>query len=205
MQDYIDLAERNGVTLVDNGKCQFCGAHTKRGIHECLEIFSLSFQDLDDSSIENHFFRFLIVDAHTLQHPEIHGRWSNHFHLTRLHLIFKYNIKWTYNLSPKLSDCLNRYKVHKQNEYLHPPKVVDRGSITTSDILVKSRSEAELKLIKKWARVYNKWNRYHAVRRCREIFECTMNPFCDLKTGFPKKENSAIWNYQLRVVYLLAD
>ena len=44
MQDYIDLAEKNGVKLVDFGNCQFCGAKTKRGIHECLEIFNLGFQ-----------------------------------------------------------------------------------------------------------------------------------------------------------------
>ena len=46
MQDYIDLARKNGVTLLDNGKCQFCGANTQRGIHECLEIFNLGFQEI---------------------------------------------------------------------------------------------------------------------------------------------------------------
>jgi len=66
MQDYIDLAEKNGVTLLDNGKCQFCGGNTKRGIHECLEIFNLGFQVIDFTNIENHKYRFLIVDAHTL-------------------------------------------------------------------------------------------------------------------------------------------
>ncbi|MFZ1806223.1 MAG: DUF5946 family protein, partial [Cyclobacteriaceae bacterium] len=94
MQDYIALAEKNGVVLLDKGKCQFCGAHTQRGIHECLEIFNLGFQDIDFSNTENHIYRFWIVDAHTLQHPEIHGRWNNHFHLTRLHLIFKYDVQW---------------------------------------------------------------------------------------------------------------
>ena len=103
MQDYINFTEKNGVTLLDNGKCQFCGANTKRGIHECLEIFNLGFQDIDLTKTENHMYRFLIVDAHTLQHPEIHGRWNNHFHLLRLHLIFEYKIMWTYKLSPKLS------------------------------------------------------------------------------------------------------
>ena len=165
MQDYIDLAEKNGVTLLDKGKCQFCGANTKKGIHECLEIFNLGFLDIDFSITENHIYRFLIVDAHTLQHPEIHGRWNNHFHLTRLHLIFKYDIKWTYALSPKLSDYLNKYKVHKQDEYLTPPKILERGNITTTDIIGKCTNETVCKdLIKKWAlEVYNKWHAHHGI------------------------------------------
>ncbi len=165
MQNYIDLAKKNGVILLDTGKCQFCGANTQRGIHECLEIFNLGFQELDFSSIENHIYRFLIVDAHALQHPEIHGRWNNHFHLSRLHLIFKYDIKWTYKLSPKLSDYLNRYKANRQNEYLIPPEILKRGNITTTDIKEKSTNETECKdLIREWALdVYDKWSNYHGV------------------------------------------
>jgi len=165
MQNYIDLAEKNGVILLDKGRCQFCGADTKRGIHECLEIFNLGFQNIDFSNKENHYYRFLIVDAHTLQHPEIHGRWNNHFHLTRLHLIFKYNVKWSYRLSPILSDHLNRYKADKQDEYLNPPKVLERGKITTTDILTQSTNEAKCKeIIENWAlEVYEKWNQHHDV------------------------------------------
>ena len=165
MQDYIDLAEKNGVLLSDDGACQFCGANTKRGIHECLEIFNLGFQGIDFSDSENHIYRFLIVDAHTLQHPEIHGRWSNHFHLSRLHLIFEYDIVWTYKLSPKLSDFLNKYKVNKQDEYLILPKILKRGNITTTDILEKEVNEEECKvLIRQWAlEVYNQWIESHFI------------------------------------------
>ncbi len=164
MQDYTDIAKKNRVTLLDNGKCQFCGADTKKGIHECLEIFNLGF-GVDFAEVENHIYRFLMVDAHTLQHPEIHGRWNNHFHLSRLCLIFKYNVRWTYAFSPKLSDFLNKYKLLKTNEYLLPPKVLERGSITTTDILEKSADEKATKeLIKKWALVvYTKWNAHHDV------------------------------------------
>lgn len=165
MQHYIDLAEKNGVTLIDKGKCQCCGTDTKRGIHECLEIFNLGFQDIDFSSVENHIYRFFIVDAHTLQHPEIHGRWSNHFHLSRLHLILRYHVVWTYKLSPKLSDYLNKYKIHRQDEYLAPPKVLERGTITTTAILKESLSEVGRKyLIRKWAwEVHNVWKANHSV------------------------------------------
>ena len=165
MQDYIDFAEKNGVILLDRGKCQFCGANTKRGVHECLEIFNLGFQGIDFTKPENHIYRFLIVDAHTLQHPEIHGRWNNHFHLSRLHLIFRHKVKWTYNLSPKLSDHLNKYKTHKQDEYLTPPAVLNRGKITSTDVLQKAGNVHETKqIIEEWAtEVYDKWKDYHHI------------------------------------------
>ncbi len=163
MQDYINFAEKNGVVLLNSGACQFCGANTRRGIHECLEIFNLGFQTIDLSNSANTIYRFLIVDAHTLQHPEVHGRWNNHFHLSRLHLIFKYNLKWTYKLSPKLSDCLNQYKINKQDEYLTPPGVLKRGNITTTVVLEVSNEEEKCKeMISKWAHeVYEKWHQHH--------------------------------------------
>lgn len=161
MQDYIDIAARNGVTLIDHGSCQFCGAKTKRGIHECLEIFNLGFQGIDFSSPEHHIFRFLIVDAHTLQHPEIHGRWNNHFHLTRLHLIFRYQVNWTYQLSPKLSDHLNRYKMKHPNEYLTPPPALYRGTITTTDV---QDSKDVKKIVMQWAQeVYSVYQDHHNI------------------------------------------
>jgi len=165
MQDYIDLAKKNGVTLLDTGRCQFCGADTKRGVHECLEMFHIRVQNMDFSDTENHLYRFLAVDAHALQHPEIHGRWSNHFHLSRLHLIFKYDIQWTYQLSPRLSNHLKKYRVHKPDEYLIPPDVHKRGTITITDLIEKSTNEAECKdWIRRWAfDVYGQWHNYHGL------------------------------------------
>lgn len=80
--------------------------------------------------------------------------------MTTLHLIFEYGIKWTYELSPKLSNYLNKYKVHKQDEYLTPPELLKRGNITTIDIKEKSTNETECKeLIKKWTlEVYDRWS-----------------------------------------------
>lgn len=163
MQNYISLAEKNGVILSDSGKCQFCGANTKRGVHECVEIFSVGFQEVDLSRPVNHIYRFFIVDAHTLQHPEIHGRWNNHFHLSRLHLIFTYGVNWTYDKSPKLSDCLNKYKASHPDEYLTPPPLLQRGQITSSVIKDQSENPETCKaLMEKWAKeVYEKWHLHH--------------------------------------------
>ena len=55
MQNYIDIAQKNDITLLGKGKCQFCGADTIRGVHECVEIYSLGFQVIDYSKEENHF------------------------------------------------------------------------------------------------------------------------------------------------------
>lgn len=165
MQNYIQLAEKNGVTLYETGPCQFCGALTKRGVHECVEIFNLGFLNFDFSRQENHKYRFYLVDAHTLQHPEIHGRWNNHFHLTRLHLIFKYNLSWSYDLSPKLSEVLNKYKKDNQDEYLLPPEVLKRGKMTSSTILKFAEDNDACKdQIENWAKeVYHLWNDEHEV------------------------------------------
>ncbi len=163
MQDYTDFAEKNGVILKDTGPCQFCGAQVKRGVHECLEIFNFGFSGVDYNSLENLQYKFFVVDAHTLQHPEIHGRWNNHFHLTRLTLTLRKNVQWRYQDSPRLSDILKAYKQSHPHEVLSPPTIGARGGVTTSDVLaVQDDSEACKKKIIKWAEtVYESWQAYH--------------------------------------------
>jgi hypothetical protein len=104
------------------------------------------------------------VDAHALQHPEIHGRWSNHFHLTRLHLILKKKQTWDYNKSPLLSDYLNRYKSNKPNEFLKAPESLNRGRITAKDLTNAATAEECAQRIIKWAdEVYHSWNSNHEI------------------------------------------
>lgn len=164
MQDYITFAEKNGVLLQDKGSCQLCGARTTRGVHECVEIFSLGFSLIDYGLQANYRYRFLSVDAHTLQHPEIHGRWNNHFHLTRKHLMLHYGMRWDYKLSPKLSDFLNAYKASRPEERLDPPPVLQRGSLTTVDISQQAQTAEQCKsLVKEWSQqVYEAWRAHHS-------------------------------------------
>ena len=166
MQDYIDIATKNGVTLIGEGNCQFCGSETERGVHECVELFGqIAYEAIDYSKFENHIFRFFAVDAHTLQHPEIHGRWNNHFHLTRQHLMFHYHVQWNYELSPKLSDHLNEYKIHTSEEKLKPPTTLNRGKITSTNVINNSSAEADCtEMITKWGiEVYNSWSLHHEI------------------------------------------
>jgi hypothetical protein len=90
MQDYKDFAKKNDIKLLDKGNCQFCGASIDGVIAECVDMFTNSLDNvIDFYNPINLIYKILSVDAHTLQHPGIHGRWNNHLHLTRLHLIKK--------------------------------------------------------------------------------------------------------------------
>jgi predicted transcriptional regulator YdeE len=172
MQDFTDQAAKNGVVLLDKGICQFCGADYQRGVFECMENYNNALECFDFNDSRNHLFRFLSVDAHALQHPEIHGRWSNHFHLTRLHLILNKKQTWDYNKSPLLSDYLNRYKSNKQNEFLKAPESLNRGKITAKDLNKVTTAEECAQLIIKWAEeVYHSWSSSHGtVSQIADVF-----------------------------------
>lgn len=172
MQDFIDQAEKNGVTLLSEGRCQFCGANFQRGIFECMENYNSGLQLFDFHNSENHIYTFLSVDAHALQHPEIHGRWSNHFHLTRLNLILDKKLNWDYKKSPLLSDYLNDYKINRPNEFLTLPSPLERGSMTAKDLTKAATGNECAELIKKWAtEVYHAWSSNHSlVSKIAEAF-----------------------------------
>ncbi len=164
MQDFIDQANKNSVALLDKGRCQFCGADYQMGIFDCMDDYNNGLQLLDFNSPEHQISRFLSVDAHALQHPEIHGRWSNHFHLTRLNIILKKNQAWDYNKSPMLSDYLNAYKLNRPNEFLFIPKPLERGKIAAKDLIKATTADECIELIRKWAdEVYHSWSSSHSI------------------------------------------
>jgi len=188
MQDFIDQANKNGVTLLDNGKCQFCGADYQRGIFECMDNYNNGLHLLDFNNSEHHISRFLSVDAHAIQHPEIHGRWSNHFHLTRLSLILDKNQKWDYKRSPLLSDYLNEYKLNRQNEFLAAPKPFERGNLTAKDLSKATSVNECIDLIKKWAdEVYQAWTANHLL--VSKIADGFLNKNANRKTHDRKTTN----------------
>lgn len=164
MQDFIDQAAKNGVKLQDKGRCQFCGAEYQKGIFDCMENYNHGLQILDFNNREHHLARFLSVDAHALQHPEIHGRWSHHFHLTRLTLILDKKQVWDYKKSPLLSDYLNNYKINRPKEILALPNLLERGRITAKDLTKAKTADECVELIKRWAyEVYHSWKSSHSI------------------------------------------
>jgi len=164
MQDFIDQTDKNGVKLLDEGCCQFCGADYQKGIFDCMDNYNHGLQLLNFNDSEHLLPRFLSVDAHALQHPEIHGRWSSHFHLTRLHLILVHKQTWDYKKSPRLSDFLNEYKLNRSNEFLAVPKQLDRGKTTAKDLIKTTTANECVELIQKWAdEVYLSWSSNHSI------------------------------------------
>ena len=157
MQDFTGQATKNGIMLLNHGRCQFCGADYSRGIYDCMQHYNQALYFLD-ADHPHHLLKFLSVDAHALQHPEIHGRWSNHFHLARLHLILAENRSWDYTKSPRLSDYLKVYKIGKATEFLNAPLPMERGSLTAKDLTDGATEEAKSNLIQQWAKqVYFAW------------------------------------------------
>lgn len=164
MQDFQDQARKNGVELHDTGACQFCGAYYPKGIFDCMANYNAGLEPLNLNDANHHVSRFLSVDAHALQHPEIHGRWSNHFHLTRLNLILEKKQEWSYSKSPLLSHFLNEYKASRPEEFLLVPEPLQRGKLTAKDLLTATNAEECAELIKKWAeQVYEAWKQNHTL------------------------------------------
>lgn len=179
MQEWRDQAIKNNVHINENGQCQFCNAPLEQGVTQCVELSSMINHKLDhDAGIKNMTI-FLCVDAHALQHTEIHGRWSNHFHLTRLELILNHNIVWNYKLSPLLSKVVDDYKKTHQEEKILPPKVGERGSLTAYDINMAKEDNEYIELVNRWANeVYTSFTNGHEIsKKISSIFKAKNQVF----------------------------
>ena len=109
---------------------------------------------------------FLCVDAHALQHAEIHGRWNNHFHLSRLHLILKDKVPWNYKYSVLLSEVLKSYKKANPIETIDRPERKKRGRITVIDVEGANSQEDYNEKVAKWAdAVFESYHDGHAIAR----------------------------------------
>ncbi|KAB7727918.1 hypothetical protein F5984_19320 [Rudanella paleaurantiibacter] len=161
MQDLIDYALKNGITLQSQGDCQFCGANVAGGVFECHANAHHLVELLDFNNPLFYQTRFLSVDAMALQHSEIHGPWNNHIHLTRLFLIFEKEVQWTYLKTPLLSVVINQYKKNKK-EFLTPPPLQHRGNLTTSDLVGLTSTQDCVRLVRQWAMdVYTSYSDHH--------------------------------------------
>ena len=161
MQHFTDFAAKNGVDLAQRGPCTLCGADVSDGVMGCQRVFELGFSELLGSA-DPELYRFLIVDAHALQHAELHGTWSNHFHLTRLHLVLRHGRRWSYKASPRLSATLDRRK--PELSPLTPPHPKERGAVTVATVRDTASNTAEAQaVVLRWARsVHAAWFASHA-------------------------------------------
>lgn len=68
---------------------------------------------LDFSDPANQLTRFLSVDAMSLQHSEVHGRWNSHVHLARLRLVLVDGIVSRYPFTPLLSAATDSFRLRR--------------------------------------------------------------------------------------------
>ena len=164
MQDWREQAKKNGIKIIDKGECQLCGAHILNGIVECVEKLGLISHRLNRTEGVSNMTIFKCVDSHALQHSEIHGKWNNHFHLSRLNLILQQNIKWSYKYSTILSNVLDEYKTENYDEEIKSPETKKRGVLTIADIEgIESENEYK-ELVNKWAKyVYESYAEGHKI------------------------------------------
>lgn len=151
MQAWQAQAEKNNLDLIDKGACQLCGANTSGGIYECMQKAASITHRLDHDAGVKHMTIFLCVDAHALQHPEVHGRWNNHLHLSRLYLILKAQVRWQYKYTPVLSDIVNRYKKKHPQEIIEPPAAKQRGIMTVTGVEASDSEAQYIERVNEWA------------------------------------------------------
>lgn len=166
MQDWRQQAAKNSLNIIESGRCQLCDSKTEHGISECIDIANLVTHKIDHAAGVYTMTIFLCVDAHALQHSEIHGRWNNHFHLTRLRLILEDGFRWNYALSPLLSEVLDSYKIGKEWEIIQSPGIGMRGPMTVTDVQEASSEERYIDTAWAWAQsVYSAFSQGHQVAK----------------------------------------
>jgi hypothetical protein len=154
MQDFRQQAAKNGVTLVESGACQFCGAAVERGVAECLDLLGELAGRLrnERAYAAMHLFS---VDAHALQHPEVHGRLNNHVHLLSLCLMLERGASAAMgSRKPAVEKFL---ALGREWPALAPPPVGERGRLTVKDV-AEAAAEERAELARRWGeQVWGAW------------------------------------------------
>ncbi|MBI3713868.1 MAG: hypothetical protein HY253_13040 [Burkholderiales bacterium] len=151
MPKWLEQAIKNDVEILEDGQCQLCGSDTLHGISECVATAAKLGHRLSHEKGVQQQTIFLCVDAHALQHPQIHGRWNNHFHLARLHLIVHEKIQWTYDDSEILNAVLDAYKVKHAQEFIPPPDLAGKYCLTVIDVDASRTEEEFIAMVWQWA------------------------------------------------------
>lgn len=136
--------------------CHCCGAFIHEGLKGCFEVFSeLCARGYNDPRYGA--ATFYGVDAHALQHPEIHGKKNNAGHLLRLCWVFEYGQERHSGTVPK---WWQGYLQRNDIIYLPPPR--QRGKLTVVEVAGAQTPEQHAALMKQWAlAVYEAWNVHH--------------------------------------------
>jgi hypothetical protein len=142
--------------------CRCCGAQILNGVQGCFELYTqLSVQPIIQAAPLNaSTYR---VNAHALQHPEIHGKTNNAAHLLWLCWLFEYGGDAALAGGPPWWRRAARSEVPA----LAAPAF--RGALTVVDVASATTPADHLRLAEQWARaVYDAWQAHHDWAR-REI------------------------------------
>ena len=141
--------------------CSYCQAPVEGGVEGCKTIF-VSLNEREYSYREYGKVNLLTVDAHALQHPEIHGKKNNAFHLLSLCWLLEYNGNTAIGATPR---WLQQYFSHKLNlPQIVPPQ--QRGEITVIDLVNIQDASEYHKFAKLWASsVWQSWQKHHVWAR----------------------------------------
>ena len=137
--------------------CQLCGTPVAEGVKGCWELAAaLLIREYPDGLVGG--ATFYGVDAHALQHPEIHGKKNNAAHLLHLYWIFEHHQEARVGTVPRW------WQQYLQGSStiprLDPPQ--DRGRITVADVVAATSAHAAAVLMEQWARsVYAAWHVHH--------------------------------------------
>lgn len=152
MPKWVEQAIKNEVEILEDGQCQLCGSDTLHGITECVATAAKLVHRLSHEKGVQQQTIFLCIDAHALQHPQIHGRWNNHFHLARLHLIVHEKVQWTYDDSEVLNLVLDAYKLKHGQEFICEPNPNSGASLTVIDVDACQNEQDYIAMVWQWAR-----------------------------------------------------
>jgi hypothetical protein len=146
-----------------DNRCSCCGAAVAEGVKGCFELFAaVNMQGYGDATRGG--ATFYGVDAHALQHPEIHGKKNNAAHLLRLCWIFEHN---AHAHAGGVPAWWQRYLARSDIPLLDPP--AQRGALTVADAAHSATAEEYATCMRRWAEaVYAAWAPHHAWAR-REL------------------------------------
>lgn len=138
--------------------CPLCGAAAGSGSDACLRLLAQLAEraHAEKGYAQAHLFS---VDAHALQHSELHGRLSNHVHLLSLCLMLERGASASVDSrKPAVEKFL---ALGREWPALEPPPVPQRGKLTVKNVLDASAEERPL-LARRWAEeAWQAWHPHH--------------------------------------------
>ncbi len=137
--------------------CRYCGASIPKRARNCFEYYS-EIMTSKFSTEEFRKFQIYCVDAHALQHPELHGIKNNFYHL--LSLCYSFEFKKEPLNYKDIKFLQQRANSTKDIPTLMVP--ANRGTMSINTIENISEKDQFEKTSREWAfEVWNTWSRYH--------------------------------------------